>query len=201
VGLLDWVYITFCAEVKGWDGPEVTLEERCEVENKVFADVLLFLIVGTGGGLIFMHLVAVIGLEKPTGYWCGLYVMAPLATLTMYVSMIYFVRSHGVGVGNCRERLLELCTEVFCCGTAARISAQPEEENPTRPHEMPATAGLWQPAGPQWYPQPVTQQWDPQPATQQWDPQPVTQQWYPQSVAPQWDPGWATDCQFVNNPY
>jgi hypothetical protein len=122
VALLVWIYEKFFAKLEGVDETEVSLKERCEIENRMHNLILFFLVLGTGGGLLFLHLVGVAGMERPTGYWWGLYVLTPLFTLTLCISPFVIWPSARSACATCVDTLCSgLGRAVFCCGGGVQI--------------------------------------------------------------------------------
>jgi hypothetical protein len=114
VGAIDWVAEQFCQDLDGWDDVDASLEERCEIENWMFRTVFIFLLVGSGGGVIFMHLISVVGYEVPPGGWWGLYVVVPLCTVALFALLPIVILCKGGDICDCLESACEFCAKAFC---------------------------------------------------------------------------------------
>jgi hypothetical protein len=136
VGVLDWIYLRCRGEIKDSKGRAVEAKVYADVENKMLETILLFLFAGTGGGLVFLSLVSVIGWERPPGSWWSLYVVAPLATAALYVLSFFTFHVAGVTLSDCMNTVCKVSDKVVCWWKKVQTHpAGPEEtsEDPVDP--------------------------------------------------------------------
>jgi hypothetical protein len=132
VWLVVWLYMSKCGQPEGGPETEVDVGERCTIETRMQKIILSFLFLGTGGGVLFIHLVAVVGLERPPGYWWGLYVPVPLLTLALFLSPFIVWPEGRTACANCMNTVwCGLCCTAFCCRKVQISPSDPgDSENP-----------------------------------------------------------------------
>jgi hypothetical protein len=155
-GIVDWIYVKIKEKLEEDQKKEASLDARCEVENRMLRGIFLFVFLGTFGGVIFMNLVSVVGIEGPPGYWWGLYVLAPLFTILLYVPSIFVFKYGDWTAESCMRTVRNLCNRVFCWCRRVRISPDsgsedPDIGNPSRGQgDNPATGQWSNPPTGQW---------------------------------------------------
>jgi hypothetical protein len=124
-GAVEWIHEKFCepAEEES-EEDEVSFKARRDIENQMLNTVFVFLGVGTGGGLVFINLVSVVGLEEPPGYWWGVYIVVPLATLALYAIFPIFISRRRVDFGRCCMNAVEFCGKAVCWCRSIQIAPE-----------------------------------------------------------------------------